>query len=229
MNLSRVKPAILSSKRVLVVKPRTVYSASLPARCTNIGASLSIVDFSFYLLFACISNLQKINIKNCEIISETMSQVQNNPYGNLSSQVHNALNELESSDFHYEPQNANEIFKLENSVQIFFVSASGHVSTFSAPETLRIFKFHQSPEDPDTVGYFLQVGGWTHPLIAGASPCLQAENGAIMFPNQRLSQCCQVRLHNYSQGQWIRGKQGGQTDQESCQLSCQQSHSQYIS
>ena len=109
-----------------------------------------------------------------------MSQVQNNPYGNLSSQVHNALNELESSDFHYEPQNANEIFKLENSVQIFFVSASGHVSTFSAPETLRIFKFHQSPEDPDTVGYFLQVGGWTHPLIAGASPCLQAENGACL-------------------------------------------------
>jgi len=115
--------------------------------------------------------------------SETMSQVQNNPYGNLSSQVQSALNELESSDFHYEPQNANEIFKLENSVQIFFVSASGHVSTFSAPETLRIFKFQQSPEDPDTVGYFLQVGGWTHPLIAGASPCLQAENGAIMFPD----------------------------------------------
>jgi len=55
-----------------------------------------------------------------------MSQVQNNPYGNLSSQVHNALNELESSDFHYEPQNANEIFKLENSVQIMYELDSMH-------------------------------------------------------------------------------------------------------
>ena len=32
--------------------------------------------------------------------------------------------------------------------------------------------------------YFsVQVGGWTHPLVPGASPCLQAENGAIMFPD----------------------------------------------
>merc|ERR1712018_829485 len=100
---------------------------------------------------------------NCETLrtsenynkSETMSQVQNNPYGNLSSQVQSALNELDSSDFHYEPQNANEIFKLENCVQIFFVSASGHVSTFSAPETLRIFKFQQNQDQDleETTGY----------------------------------------------------------------------------
>merc|ERR1712018_89381 len=57
----------------------------------------------------------------------------------------------------------------------------GQDSTFSAPETLRIFKFHEDQEDSTT--YFLQVGGWTHPLIQGASPCLQAENGAIMFPD----------------------------------------------
>merc|ERR1712045_952948 len=71
---------------------------------------------------------------------------------------------------------------LEDSVQIFFVSASGHVSTFSAPETLRIFKM-MSVEDEDSCAHFIQVGGWTHPLVPGASPCLQAENGAIMFPD----------------------------------------------
>ncbi len=30
---------------------------------------------------------------------------------------------------------------------------------------------------------FLQVGGWTHPLIPGASPALEAANGAFMFPD----------------------------------------------
>jgi len=107
----------------------------------------------------------------------------NSPYSNLSSEVNSAMNELEANDFQYEPQNANEIFKLENSVQIFFVSASGHVSTFSAPETLRIFKLLSESESGDSSAHFLQVGGWTHPLVAGASPCLQAENGAIMFPD----------------------------------------------
>jgi len=111
-----------------------------------------------------------------------MHHQSSNPYSNLSNQVNSAISELEASDFHYEPQNAHELFKLENSVQIFFVTASGHVSTFSSPETLRIFKFQQQ-DDAETTGYFLQVGGWTHPLIAGASPCLVAENGAIMFPD----------------------------------------------
>jgi len=120
-----------------------------------------------------------------EELKMSESQNMNNPYSNLSSEVNNAISELQNTDFQYEPQNANEIFKLENSVQIFFVSASGHVSTFSAPETLRIFKFQQNQDQDleETTGYFLQVGGWTHPLIAGASPCLLAENGAIMFPD----------------------------------------------
>merc|ERR1719206_1158527 len=81
----------------------------------------------------------------------------------------------------YEPQNAAELLRLENSVQIFFVTSDGKVSTFSAPETLRIFQFSQ--DQADSTSTFLQVGGWTHPLIPGASPCLQAENGALMFPD----------------------------------------------
>jgi len=110
-----------------------------------------------------------------------MSSEQPNPYTSLSTEVQNALNDLNSDNSQYEPQNANELFRLINSVQIFFLASDGKVSTFSAPETLRIFQF-QEPSD-DSTNTFLQVGGWTHPLIPEASPCLQAENGAIMFPD----------------------------------------------
>jgi len=103
------------------------------------------------------------------------------PYTSLSTDVQNALNELQADNTKYEPQNANELIKLENSVQIFFLTSDGKVSTFSAPETLRIFQFQK--DSAETSSTFLQVGGWTHPLIPGASPCLQAENGAIMFPD----------------------------------------------
>jgi len=106
---------------------------------------------------------------------------QNTPYTNLSAEVQNALSELNADNTKYEPQNAAELLRLENSVQIFFVTSDGRVSTFSAPETLRIFQFSQ--DQADSTSTFLQVGGWTHPLIPGASPCLQAENGALMFPD----------------------------------------------
>merc|ERR1711892_493983 len=107
--------------------------------------------------------------------------LQNTPYTNLSTEVQNALNELNADNTKYEAQRANELLKLEDSVQIFFVTSGGKVSTFSAPETLRIFQFDQDQAESSST--FLQVGGWTHPLIPGASPCLQAENGAVMFPD----------------------------------------------
>jgi len=110
-----------------------------------------------------------------------MSSDQPNPYTSLSTEVQNALNDLNSDNSQYEPQNANELFRLINSVQIFFLTSDGKVSTFSAPETLRIFQFQEDSDDSTST--FLQVGGWTHPLIPEASPCLQAENGAIMFPD----------------------------------------------
>merc|ERR1711963_383709 len=110
------------------------------------------------------------------VTSETWKM--SSPYSNLSTEVQTAITELESDGSTY---HANELLKIVDSVQIFFVTGDGHVSTFSAPETLRIFKFQEYQEDSTTS--FLQVGGWTHPLIPGASPCLQAENGAIMFPD----------------------------------------------
>ena len=105
-----------------------------------------------------------------------------NPYSALSGEVNVALEELNADPSFYVPdQQATELFRLEDKVQIFFVTSDGHVSTFSAPETLRIFQFAKAEEG--SVNVFLQVGGWTHPLVSDASPCLQAGNGAIMFPD----------------------------------------------
>lgn len=115
-----------------------------------------------------------------------------NPYGNVANQVHSALDELNADDSHYIPSHpsgggreAEELFLLPDCVHIFFVTGSGKVSTFSEPSTLRIFKFKddctsQNTSDAKT---FIQVGGWTHPLIPGKSPVLEAGNGAFMFPD----------------------------------------------
>jgi hypothetical protein len=105
--------------------------------------------------------------------------------------VTSALEELQADPSLATPvQEADELFRLDDQVQIFFVTGDGRVSTFSEPVTLRIFRFRDGAKAADegtaddggpTV--FLQVGGWTHPLVPGASPCLQAGNGAIMFPD----------------------------------------------
>jgi len=108
----------------------------------------------------------------------------NNPYSALSSNVHQALDELNADETHYVPQReAEELFHLPDCVHIFFVSADGKVSTFSEPSTLRIFRFKQQQPDQAAATNFIQVGGWTHPLIPGQSPVLEAGNGAFMFPD----------------------------------------------
>merc|ERR1719266_1402539 len=76
-------------------------------------------------------------------------------------------------------------FLLPDCVHIFFVTGSGKVSTFSEPSTLRIFRFKEDStnQNPSEATTFIQVGGWTHPLIPGKSPVLEAGNGAFMFPD----------------------------------------------
>jgi len=115
-----------------------------------------------------------------------------NPYSNLSGEVHSALDELNADDSHYIPSHpsgggreAEELFHLPDCVHIFFVTGSGRVSTFSEPSTLRIFKFKDGSPSQESVdaNTFIQVGGWTHPLIPGKSPVLEAGNGAFMFPD----------------------------------------------
>jgi len=104
------------------------------------------------------------------------------PYSNLQQNVSDALNELEEDKSVYVPEReAEELFNLPDSVHIFFITAFGKVSTFSEPHTLRIFRFKDASESETNT--FIQVGGWTHPLIPGASPVLEAGNGAFMFPD----------------------------------------------
>jgi len=104
------------------------------------------------------------------------------PYSNLQQNVNDAFNELEADESVYVPQReAEELFNLPDSVHIFFIAATGQVSTFSEPTTLRIFRFKDTTEGETKT--FIQVGGWTHPLIPGASPVLEAGNGAFMFPD----------------------------------------------
>jgi len=113
-----------------------------------------------------------------------MAAAANNPYGLLSSNVHSALDELNSDETHYVPQReAEELFYLPDCVHIFFVRPDGKVSTFSEPNTLRIFRFKQPQGSTEQPTNFIQVGGWTHPLIPGQSPVLEAGNGAFMFPD----------------------------------------------
>jgi len=104
------------------------------------------------------------------------------PYSNLQKDVNDAFNELEADESVYIPEReAEELFNLPDSVHIFFITASGKVSTFSEPSTLRIFRFKETSEGETNA--FIQVGGWTHPLLPGASPVLEAGNGAFMFPD----------------------------------------------
>jgi len=106
------------------------------------------------------------------------------PYGELKKQVNTAMDELVSDESHYVPTRAaEELFLVPDAVQIFFVRPDGRVTTFSEPTTLRIFKFKEKEEAEKWVPTFIQVGGWTHPLIPGASPALEASNGAFMFPD----------------------------------------------
>merc|ERR1711963_1259708 len=114
----------------------------------------------------------------------TITMEGNNPYRHVQDNLRDAFDDLLADESVYVPQReAEELFNLPDCVHIFFISASGKVSTFSEPSTLRIFKFKdQSSEDKESQT-FIQVAGWTHPLIKGASPVLEAGNGAFMFPD----------------------------------------------
>ena len=68
------------------------------------------------------------------------------------------MDELSSDESVYIPQReAEELFKLEDTVQIFFVAPDGRVSTFSEPSTLRIFKFKEKQGNEEWVPVFIQV------------------------------------------------------------------------
>ena len=77
-----------------------------------------------------------------------------NPYQNVQDNVREAFDDLLADESVYLPQKeATELFNLPDSVHIFFISASGRVSTFSEPSTLRIFKFSQQQDDGNQTSY----------------------------------------------------------------------------
>ncbi|XP_040569881.1 spartin [Lepeophtheirus salmonis] len=105
------------------------------------------------------------------------------PYSHCMKDLDVFQDELSKDASVYEPQKpAQEIFRLER-VQIFFISLDGRVSTFSEPSDLRIYQFQEPSSDEEWHPVFIQAGGWTHPLIPGASPVLEASNGTLMFPD----------------------------------------------
>ena len=92
-----------------------------------------------------------------------MTESNPSPYAGLASQVHSELDNLAADTSKYIPNKpATELFRLDDSVQIFFVTADGHVSTFSAPESLRIFKFDNLGEDEEGAAVFLQVKNYSN-------------------------------------------------------------------
>ena len=83
--------------------------------------------------------------------------------------------------------NAKELYKIDDGVQIFFITPEGYVSAPSYPSQLRILEFTDQEENGASNDVkppaFLQVGGWSYPLIPGSSPVLHANYGAYIFPD----------------------------------------------
>jgi spartin len=82
--------------------------------------------------------------------------------------------------------NAAEIFCIPDGVQIFYITPEGYVSAPSYPTSLKIFKFieqEQGASNSERPAAFLQVGDWFYPLQPGASPALQSNYGAYLFPD----------------------------------------------
>ncbi|XP_035215297.1 spartin-like isoform X2 [Stegodyphus dumicola] len=80
-----------------------------------------------------------------------------------------------------------ELFSIPNDVQLFFVSYDGSVTASSSQTALTIYQFvdHDAISNGDTSRppAWLQIGGWTYPLVPGQSPAFESGYGALIFPN----------------------------------------------
>ena len=84
------------------------------------------------------------------------------------------------------PASATELFKIDDGVQIFYITKEGYVSAPSYPSKLGVYKFDESvtsSNGTELAEVFLRVGDWTYPLLAGQSPVLHANWGAYVFPD----------------------------------------------
>lgn len=81
---------------------------------------------------------------------------------------------------------AYELIRIEQGVQIFYVTSDGQVSAPSYPGFLRIVTFSEKDiggAAQSTPPPFLQVCDWVYPLIPSQSPVLLCNNGVYMFPD----------------------------------------------
>lgn len=83
--------------------------------------------------------------------------------------------------------NAQQLFKITDGVQMFFISREGYVSAPSYPSDLGIYQFREPQaliSNTDLIApAFLKVGQWMYPLLPEHSPVLHANHGAYMFPD----------------------------------------------
>lgn len=81
-------------------------------------------------------------------------------------------------------RDATQIFCIPDGVQIFYITADGHITAPSYPNALTINRITPSEESSsDTPPAFLQVGEWVYPMLPGMSPVLHATYGAYIFPD----------------------------------------------
>ena len=82
---------------------------------------------------------------------------------------------------------AQELFKINDGVQIYFITPEGYVSAPSYPASLAIYRFSDqvcgASNGTVTPPAFLKIGDWTYPLVPGHSPVLHANWGSYVFPD----------------------------------------------
>ncbi|CAH1777610.1 unnamed protein product [Owenia fusiformis] len=140
-----------------------------------------------------VDDLQCASRSNVETPMEIQSPAYEFPPSYEDSVYDSIMNDETSSNSSVDSfvADAEQLFSIENEVQIYYISAEGYVSAPSYPSSLKICKFRgqneASREDGRPPG-FLNVGEWVYPLIPGTSPVLQAEYGAYIFPDVQSDQ-----------------------------------------
>ena len=82
---------------------------------------------------------------------------------------------------------ADELLSIHNGAQLYYISPAGEASAARDVPHLAIYRLRSAAAADDRQGAlpadatFLQVGGWTYPLVA--TPVLRTTWGAYIFPD----------------------------------------------
>jgi len=94
-----------------------------------------------------------------------------------------------TSSHHPNMTNADLLCRIEDGVQLYYITPEGYVSAPSYPSSLSIYLLTDgrdgaaSATNCETPPAFLQVGDWIYPLLPGQSPVLQSNWGSYIFPD----------------------------------------------